>query len=62
MLKVMRRSTMAVNPLIPGALLILFVILWFVAGVVDGTRRQPAEARPASPEPSHEPNRELAHH
>ncbi len=55
---------MAVSPLVPGALLILFVVLWFVAGVVDGTRPQPVEARTGSAEPSHEPNREreLARH
>ena len=46
---------MAVNPLIPGALLILFVVLWFVAGVVDGTRPQPVEARTGSAEPTHPP-------
>jgi hypothetical protein len=59
---------MADNPLIPGALLILFVALWFVAGVVDGTRPDPAKATAGSPVPSHDPSqapnheRELAHH
>ena len=48
---------MAVNPLIPGALLILFVVLWFVAGVVDGTWPNRVVARSGSAEPCQAPNR-----
>lgn len=55
---------MTINPLVAGALLILFVTFWFVAGVVDGTRPEPMEARATSAEPSHQRNheRQLAHH
>ena len=57
---------MTIDPLVAGALLILFVTFWFVAGVIDGTRPEPVKARPGSPVPN-EPNqrnleRELAHH
>ena len=54
---------MTIDPLVAGALLILFVTFWFVAGVVDGTRPEPAKARAESPVPN-EPNREreLARH
>lgn len=55
---------MTIDPLVAGALLILLVTFWFVAGVVDGTRPEPMEARAASPEPSHQQKheRELTHH
>ena len=57
---------MPVDPLLAGALLILFVTFWFVAGLVDGTRPAPARARTGSPVPDepHQPNREreLTHH
>lgn len=53
---------MTIDPLVAGALLILLVTFWFVAGVVDGTRPEPMEARAASPEPSHQQKHELTHH
>lgn len=56
---------MTIDPLVAGALLILFVTFWFVAGVVDGTRPEPVKVprqSPASTEPSRpSPDRELTH-
>ena len=56
---------MTIDPPVAGALLILFVTFWFVAGLMDGTRPEPVKVpieSPASTDPNRpSPDRELTH-